>query len=102
MNTIVIAVEDLDFFTKSHLKAWNKFGEDIKSIEGIDRVINITQLPILTTDSKSKPTKFNSDIWYSDTMNLKEVENAVELLKNQGLIYIGVPIIPPYYISHNH
>ena len=46
MNTIVIAVQDVDFFDKDHLKAWNSFGEDIESIEGIDRVINITQLPI--------------------------------------------------------
>ena len=30
MNTIVIAVQDVDFFDKDHLKAWNSFGEDIE------------------------------------------------------------------------
>ena len=46
MNTIVIAVEGLDFFDKDHLKAWNNFGEEIESIEGIDRVINNEELTV--------------------------------------------------------
>ena len=86
MNTIVIAVQDVDFFDKDHLKAWNSFGEDIESIEGIDRVINITQLPILTTDSIKQKFIYNS--WYHSDMTESEVENAVELLKDQK-IYKG-------------
>ena len=86
MNTIVIAVQDVDFFDKDHLKAWNSFGEDIESIEGIDRVINITQLPILATDSIKQKFIYNS--WYHSDMTESEVENAVELLKDQK-IYKG-------------
>ena len=86
MNTIVIAVQDVDFFDKDHLKAWNSFGEDIESIVGIDRVINITQLPILATDSTKQKFIYNS--WYHSDMTESEVENAVELLKDQK-IYKG-------------
>ena len=86
MNTIVIAVQDVDFFDKDHLKAWNSFGEDIESIVGIDRVINITQLPILATDSIKQKFIYNS--WYHSDMTESEVENAVELLKDQK-IYKG-------------
>ena len=86
MNTIVIAVQDIDFFDKDHLKAWNSFGEDIESIEEIDRVINITQLPILTTDSLKQKFIYNS--WYHSDMTESEVEKAVELLKDQK-IYKG-------------
>ncbi|MGY8988790.1 MAG: efflux RND transporter permease subunit, partial [Flavobacteriales bacterium] len=87
MNTIVIAVEDLDFFDKDHLKAWNNFGEEIESIEGVNRVINITKLPILTTDSIKQKFIYNS--WYHPDMTESEVENAVELLKKQK-IYKGM------------
>lgn len=86
MNTIVIAVQDVDFFDKDHLKAWNSFGEDIESIEGIERVINITQLPILATDSIKQKFIYNS--WYHSDMTESQVENAVELLKDQK-IYKG-------------
>ena len=87
MNTIVIAVKDARFFQKPNLDAWNRLGDDIKSIEGIDRVINITKLPILTTDSIKQKFIYNS--WYHPDMTESEVENAVELLKKQE-IYKGM------------
>ena len=94
MNTIVIAVKDARFFQKPNLDAWNRLGEDIKSIEGIDRVINITKLPILTTDSNR--TKFKDTIWYHPKMFSNEIDSAVTVLKNQdiykGMFYNNDPI----------
>ena len=77
----------VEFFQKPNLDAWNRLGEDIKFIEGIDRVINITKLPILTTDSTRK--RFNSDIWYHPKMTSYEIDSAVVVLKNQD-IYKGM------------
>ncbi|MBT4479299.1 MAG: MMPL family transporter [Flavobacteriales bacterium] len=83
MNTIAIAVKDARFFEKPNLDAWHRLGDNIKSIEGIDRVINITTLPILRTDSVRK--NFNSDVWYRPDMTPPELSSAVDVLHNQDI-----------------
>jgi uncharacterized protein len=84
MNTMVIAVQDVEFFSKSHLDAWHKFGEEIEIIEGVDGVLNITKLPIITTDSNR--TKFLSNNWYDpDMTSQEEIDSAREILNEQKI-----------------
>ncbi len=87
INTMVIAVEDLEFFTKQHLSAWHKFGKDIENLEGVNGVLNITKLPILSLDSTGQ--KFISKNWYSTDLNLSELELSIKNLRDQK-IYEGM------------
>ena len=82
MNTMVIAVQDVEFFSKSHLDAWHKFGKEIELIAGVDVVLNITKLPILTSDGK----KFNTNNWYDpDMTSQEEIDSAREILNEQKI-----------------
>ena len=87
VNTMVIAVQDVEFFTKSHLYTWNKFGDEIENIEGVKGVLNITKLPILKTDSSRK--KFLSEQWYQPHMSHQELDKALISLEDQK-IYEGM------------
>ena len=53
INTMVIYVQDVEFFTKEHLRL-HRFGLEIESLSGVNAVLNITQLPILQTDSTKR------------------------------------------------
>ena len=87
INTMVIAVQDVDFFSKEHLYAWNKFGDEIERIGGVDGVLNITKLPVLTTDSTK--SKFISERWYFPEMTSSELDSSLKVFHNQK-IYEGM------------
>ena len=87
INTMVIAVQDVDFFSKEHLYAWNKFGDEIERIGGVDGVLNITKLPVLTTDSTKR--KFISERWYFPEMTSSELDSSLKVFHNQK-IYEGM------------
>ena len=87
INTMVIAVQDVDFFSKEHLYAWNKFGDEIERIGGVDGVLNITKLPVLTTDSTKR--KFISETWYFPEMTSSELDSSLKVFHNQK-IYEGM------------
>ena len=87
INTMVIAVQDVDFFSKEHLYAWNKFGDEIERIEGVNGVLNITKLPVLTTDSTKR--KFISERWYFPEMTSSELDSSLKVFHNQK-IYEGM------------
>lgn len=87
INTMVIAVQDVEFFTKEHLYAWHKFGIEIQNLEGVKAVLNITQLPILNIDSTKK--KFISTKWYSSEMSSIQIDSAKKVFQNQK-IYEGM------------
>ena len=87
INTMVIAVQDVEFFTKEHLYAWHKFGIEIQNLEGVKAVLNITQLPILNIDSTKK--KFISTKWYSSDMSSIQIDSARKVFQNQK-IYEGM------------
>jgi len=82
-NTMVIAVQDVEFFTKEHLLAWHRFGQEIESLEGVNAVLNITQLPILSTDSTKR--KFNYTKWYNTEMNSNEIDSALRIFHDQKI-----------------
>ena len=87
INTMVIAVQDVDFFSKEHLYAWNKFGDEIERIGGVNGVLNITKLPVLTTDSTKR--KFISERWYFPEMTSSELDSSLKVFHNQK-IYEGM------------
>lgn len=87
INTMVIAVQDVEFFTKEHLYAWHKFGIEIENLDGVKAVLNITQLPILNTDSTKK--KFVSTKWYNPEMSSVEIDSALKVFQDQK-IYEGM------------
>ena len=87
INTMVIAVQDVDFFSKEHLYAWNKFGDEIERIGGVHGVLNITKLPVLTTDSTKR--KFISERWYFPEMTSSELDSSLKVFHNQK-IYEGM------------
>ena len=87
INTMVIAVQDVDFFSKEHLYAWNKFGDEIEQIGGVNGVLNITKLPVLTTDSTKR--KFISETWYFPEMTSSELDSSLKVFHNQK-IYEGM------------
>ena len=87
INTMVIAVQDVDFFSKEHLYAWNKFGDEIERIGGVNGVLNITKLPVLTTDSTKR--KFISESWYFPEMTSSELDSSLKVFHNQK-IYEGM------------
>lgn len=87
INTMVIAVQDVDFFSKEHLYAWNKFGNEIERIGGVNGVLNITKLPVLTTDSTKR--KFISQRWYFPEMTSSELDSSLRVFHNQK-IYEGM------------
>ena len=84
---MVIAVQDVDFFSKEHLYAWNKFGDEIERIGGVNGVLNITKLPVLTTDSTKR--KFISERWYFPEMTSSELDSSLKVFHNQK-IYEGM------------
>ena len=87
INTMVIGVQDVEFFTKEHLLAWHRFGLEIESLSGVNAVLNITQLPILQTDSTKK--KFISTHWYHPNMTSNQIDSALQVFQDQK-IYEGM------------
>ena len=86
-NTMVIAVQDDDFYTLNHLKEWSELTDSISILEGVNNVISITNLSILSTDSLKK--KFLVEKWYNSDYTELELENAVKVFKEQK-IYDGM------------
>lgn len=87
INTMVIAVQDVEFFTKEHLLAWHRFGLEIESLSGVNAVLNITKLPVLQTDSSKK--KFISTDWYNPNMTSIQIDSALQVFQDQK-IYEGM------------
>jgi len=86
-NTMVIAVQDDDFYTSNHLKEWSKLTDSISILEGVNNVLSITNLSVVSTDSLQK--KFLVKKWYNSDYTELELENAVKVFKEQK-IYDGM------------
>ena len=81
-NLLVIAVEDSLITTLSHLKKWDILSDTIKRINGVEKLVSFSNLPIVTKDIKSK--KFKSENWFSDTIESeKDFEKALEIYNKQ-------------------
>ena len=53
-NIVVIAIEDADLQKISHFKAWAEVSNKIMRIPGVEKVISITELPLLYKDTLEK------------------------------------------------
>ncbi len=50
-NTVVIALEDENFFTLDRIQAWQKYTDSLTHVEGVENVISITNTFDLTIDT---------------------------------------------------
>ena len=69
-NVMVIAVEDSLITNLDHLLKWDKATRDIESINGVEKVISFSNLPILFKDVENK--KFITKRWFSDGIKTQE------------------------------
>jgi len=69
-NIMVIAVEDSLITNLDHLLKWDKATRDIESINGVEKVISFSNLPILFKDIENK--KFITKRWFSDGIKTQE------------------------------
>lgn len=88
-NTMVIAVQDDDFYTRYHLKEWHKLSVNIEKLSGVEDVVSITNLPILSIDSievdgKLK-RKFLISQWYNDSYDTEQLDSALEIFDEQKI-----------------
>ena len=69
-NVLVIAVEDSLITNLDHLLKWDKATRDIESVNGVEKVISFSNLPILFKDIENK--KFITKRWFSDGIKTQE------------------------------
>ena len=69
-NVMVIAVEDSLITNLDHLLKWDKATRDIESINGVEKVISFSNIPILFKDIENK--KFITKRWFSDGIKTQE------------------------------
>ena len=53
-NTVVIAMEDADFFQREHLEQWLELMGDLKAVDGIEHVQSLTEAYGLFVDSTTE------------------------------------------------
>ena len=76
-NILVIAIEDSQLINYEHLVAWDKLSHGIKSIKGVEQMISITHLPILSKDTILK--RFVLSKWLpSKIKNQEEMDEALD------------------------
>ena len=69
-NVMVISVEDSLITNLDHLLKWDKATRDIESINGVEKVISFSNIPILFKDIENK--KFITKRWFSDGIKTQE------------------------------
>ena len=86
-NTIVIAMEDPDFFKREHLKEWTTLVSDLKEIEGVDFVQSLTEAYGLVVDSVTD--KLAPDTLFKALPDNAEEEIALEASVKSWPFYKG-------------
>jgi len=79
-NLLIIAVEDSQLENYDHLMAWDSLSSQIKNLQGVKKIISITNLPILSKDTSLNQFVFNK--WFSS-----KIENQEELDKALNNFY---------------
>ena len=87
-NVLVIAVEDSLISTLEHLLRWEKITQDIEIINGVNKVISFTNLPILIKDTVNK--KFVLKRWFSKSIKTEEQLDSAFSQYNKQLFYKGL------------
>ena len=85
-NIFVIAVEDSLLTHYEHLNAWKTLSDKIKTISGVEKIVSITNVPILSKDVEKK--QFVANQWYSESFkNQNELNKALDLFNKQPFYY---------------
>ena len=87
-NVLVIAIEDSLITTLEHLLKWDKVTQDIENINGVEKVISFSNLPILVKDTKNK--KFVTKRWFSDSIKTQEELDIALKKYNAQPFYSGL------------
>ena len=69
-NVFIIAIEDSQLTDYNHMHAWNNITEDIKNVKGVEKVVSITNLPILLKDTTRE--QFLVRQWFSSKIKSQE------------------------------
>jgi len=76
-DILVIAIEDSQLTNYEHIASWHKLSNEIKSIKGVEQMISITDLPILSKDTILK--RFVVNKWFSSKIkNQEEMDDALD------------------------
>ena len=85
-NIFVIAVEDSLLTNYEHLNAWKTLSDKIKTISGVEKIVSITNVPILSKDVEKK--QFVANQWYSESFkNQNKLNKALDLFNKQPFYY---------------
>ena len=76
-NTIVISIQDSNFFQIDHLKHWDELTNRIQEIEGIESVVSVTNLPVLNYDRIDGKNQFVIYPWYNRHFNQTQLDSAI-------------------------
>jgi predicted RND superfamily exporter protein len=86
-NTVVIAMEDPDFFTREHLEQWLELVHNLQGVDGLTNVQSITEAYGLVVDSVTQ--KLAPDTLFKELPNNGEEEIALEAKVKSWPFYKG-------------
>src|SRR6056300_175309 len=86
-NTIVIAMEDADFFKREHLEDWTQLMVDLKRVDGVEFVQSLTEAYGLKVDSATE--KLAPDTLFKSLPRNGEEEIALEARVKSWPFYKG-------------
>jgi predicted RND superfamily exporter protein len=87
-NTVVIAMEDADFFQREHLEQWLELMSDLKAVDGVEHVQSLTEAYGLYVDSVSE--KLAPDTLFQFLPENGEEEIALEARVKSWPFYKGI------------
>ena len=86
-NTVVVAMEDADFFTREHLEEWLELVGDLKQIDGLTNIQSLTEAYGLVVDSATE--KLAPDTLFKALPRTGEEEIALEAKVKSWPFYKG-------------
>jgi len=86
-NTIVVAIEDPDFFKRDHLDEWTRLMKDLKKVDGVTFVQSLTEAYGLVVDSTTE--KLAPDTLFNALPENGEEEIALEAKVKSWPFYKG-------------
>ena len=86
-NTVVVAMEDADFFTREHLEEWLELVGDLRQIDGLTNIQSLTEAYGLVVDSATE--KLAPDTLFKALPRTGEEEIALEAKVKSWPFYKG-------------
>ncbi len=77
-NILVIAVEDSQLINYQHISSWHQLTNEINNLKGVEKVVSITDLPILSKDTILKQFVLNK--WFDSSIrNQEELDKVFDI-----------------------